>query len=417
MMMINDFDHESTLFGPPQPHAVFAGGGTAGHLFPGLAVATQLRRLRPDIRVTFVGSGKPRERDWVAAAGFDYVAIPCQPLPKRFWKLPGFLLDNLAGYRAAKQILDRRHALVVVGLGGYASAPACRAAAARGAKLVLLEQNVMPGRVNRWLASSADAVCVAFDQTAELLGRRPNTYVTGTPIRAGFTASSPPTLRRRLLVLGGSGGSQSLNEGVPRALYKVREHLAGGEIVHQTGPAAVEATRELYRKLGLEAEVVPFVADMPRTLGWTGLAVSRAGGSTLAELAAAGVPSVLLPYPHAANDHQRRNAELVRDAGGCVVIDEREVAGRLDDALADSLAGLLADRPGRERMSQAIRSLARPDAAGEVAQLVLRLLGHAPLAAKPAGRDAKAGMWTRPHRLAPARTVAVTSFRGQLPLL
>jgi len=357
---------------------VFAGGGTGGHLFPGLAVAAELRRRWPWLPVTFVGSGRPIEREWVTAAGFDYFVLSCRPLPTRFWQVPRFLWDNLAGYREARRLLAERPASVVVGLGGYASAPMGRAARRAGAKLVLLEQNILPGRATCWLARSADALCVAFSQTIEQLRPSGEIHVTGTPIRAGFTNTSPAALRRRLLVLGGSGGAEPLNQVVPRAIYQVREHLEGGEIVHHAGAAGAEATEKLYRKLGLAAEVIPFVVDMPRMLSWTGLAVSRAGGSTLAELAAAGVPAVLVPYPHAAGDHQRKNAEVFRDRGGCVLVDQRDARGRLEDALAEALHSLLADRQRRERISHTMSTLARPDAAREVADVVERLLDQFP---------------------------------------
>ncbi|NLE37828.1 MAG: undecaprenyldiphospho-muramoylpentapeptide beta-N-acetylglucosaminyltransferase [Pirellulaceae bacterium] len=361
------------------PHVIFAGGGTGGHLFPGLAVAGELRRRRPDLRITFVGSGKSFEREWVASAEFDYIVLPCSPLPQRFWHLPGFLLDNAAGYRAARRLLREKHPSVVVGLGGYASVPVARTARRAGAKLVLLEQNVVPGRANRWLARAADAVCVAFPDTVERLRSRGEILVTGTPIRPGFTNVTPERDRRRLLVLGGSGGARSLNQQVPLALYKVRRHLQGGEIVHQAGEADLDATKRLYDKLGLKADVVPFIVDMPRMLGWAGLAISRAGGSALAELAAAGVPAVLLPYPHAANDHQRKNAELFRDSGGCVLIDSREHDGRIDRPLAESLGAILSDPLRRERLSYTMQCLARPDAARDVANIVMRLAADKPL--------------------------------------
>lgn len=401
-------------------HVVFAGGGTGGHLFPGLAVAAELCRRRPGVQVTFIGAGKAIERSWVEAAGYDYLALRCRGVPRRPWQLPGFVLDNMAGYRAAKRLLRRRHVSLVVGLGGYASAPVARAARRCRTKLVLLEQNVIPGRANRWLARSADAVCVAFRETAERLRCRGEIHLTGTPIRPGFTRTSPARLRRRLLVLGGSGGAESLNQSVPRALYKVREHLEGGQIVHQAGAAAVETTRQLYEKLGLAAEVVPFVVDMPRMLSWTGLAVSRAGGSALAELAAAGVPAVLLPYPHATDDHQRKNAQFYRDFGGCVLIDQR-LAGRLDEPLAEALKGLLADRPRRERISQTMRRLARPEAARDVAELIERLVDQPPQPPATFQRHHWPARWRnqprqtrRGERVArPPRTKSLLSSRGK----
>ena len=332
-------------------HIVFTGGGTGGHLFPGVAVAEQTRRALPGVRITFVGSGKAFERRHVADAGFDYLAVPCHALPRRPWRLPAFLAANLAGYMVARRFLREECVGAVVGLGGYASVPIARAAKGCGAKLLLLEQNVLPGRATRWLARSADAVCLAFEATAAQLRSRVTPEATGTPVRPGFvprTDDETPNGRRRLLILGGSGGAESLNQGVPRALYRIRHELTNWEIVHQSGETAVESTQLLYNKLGLDAMVMPFVRNMGRVLGKTDLAVCRAGGSTLAELAAVGVPAVLLPYPHATGDHQRHNAELFRVSSGCIVLDEREVAGRLDEPLADAVVALVADEGRRQ---------------------------------------------------------------------
>jgi UDP-N-acetylglucosamine--N-acetylmuramyl-(pentapeptide) pyrophosphoryl-undecaprenol N-acetylglucosamine transferase len=158
---------------------------------------------------------------------------------------------------------------------------------------------------------------------------------------------------------------------VPRALDRIREKLADWQIVHQAGEAEREATQRLYEKLGLQATVAGFIDRMPDVLAASDLAVCRAGGTTLAELAAAGLPAVLLPYPDATDDHQRRNAEVFTRAGGCVALDERELSGRLDSHLAEAVAGLLDDSHRRACMSAAMRRLARPNAAAEVAALIL----------------------------------------------
>ncbi len=266
----------------------------------------------------------------IASAGFDCQPFPCAPLPQGVRGVLPFLARNLAGYRRARRWLRREHADAVVGLGGYVSVPICRAAIANGLPLVLLEQNAIPGRAMRWLAKRADLVCSAFDDARNYLHCPAPVRVTGNPIRAGFrprkTGIEPPANAQpphRLLVLGGSGGAHSLNAAVPRAAYKLRDLLADWQIVHQTGPREAESTQELYRKLMLDALVVPFVQNLPAVLRHTDLAVCRAGGTTLAELAATGVPAVLVPYPHAADHHQRANAEVFVAAGGAQMIDER----------------------------------------------------------------------------------------------
>ena len=203
--------------------------------------------------------------------------------------------------------------------------------------------------------------------------------------------------RRQLVILGGSGGAQTLNETMPRALHRLRSVLPGWKIVHQAGDRGFQQTRELYRMFRIEATVVPFVSETPGGSGQTGmscllgrtgmsallaesdLAVCRAGGTTLAELAAAGVPAVLLPYPHAADDHQRKNAEALAAAGACLMIDERECPDSLDRRLADAIGGLAADPAKRSAMAAAMHRLARPNAARDVADRILEIAGRVPL--------------------------------------
>jgi UDP-N-acetylglucosamine--N-acetylmuramyl-(pentapeptide) pyrophosphoryl-undecaprenol N-acetylglucosamine transferase len=358
-------------------HIVFAGGGTGGHLFPGLAVAQKLSANRPGVRITFAGTGRPLERQYVSAAGFKYVAIPSRPLPQRASETISFVVENLAGYFAAARLLDQDNVAGVVGLGGYASVPMGRAAARRRLPLVLLEQNAVPGRATRWLSRFASLVCTGFEPTEQQLRGPAALRWTGNPIRP-FPAGDPSTTTGdrpdRLVVLGGSGGARSLNENVPRALYKVRDLLAGWEIIHQSGEADLEATRGLYEKFALQARVEAFWSDLPAILAQSNLAICRAGGTTLAELAAAATPAVLMPYPHAVDDHQRKNAEVFASAGAARLVDEREVSGRVDDYLADLLRLIINDRDGRGMMAQCMQRLARPHAAAHVATLVWSLV-------------------------------------------
>ncbi|MBL9125852.1 MAG: UDP-N-acetylglucosamine--N-acetylmuramyl-(pentapeptide) pyrophosphoryl-undecaprenol N-acetylglucosamine transferase [Planctomycetaceae bacterium] len=362
-------------------HIVFSGGGTGGHLFPGLAIADELRRASPEVQITFAGGGGAFERDHVSRSGYDYVRLASRPLPRGPWQAVRFFKDHLAGCRTAKRYLRQQHVSAVVGLGGYTSVPMARAAIARGIPLILIEQNAYPGRANAWLARSASLVCTAFASTRPHLRTRCPVRVTGTPTRqASLIVPRVVSRPRQLLVLGGSQGARALNQYVPKALYRLRGRLSGWRIIHQSGPREFEATRELYRKLACPAQVVPFIDDLPELLARTDVAVSRAGGGTIAELATAGVPALLLPYPHAADDHQRKNADALAATDAAVVVDAREVRGRLDYRVADELAALL-DVPGRmATMATAMRRHARPDAAWNVANMVSDLC-RAPLLA------------------------------------
>src|ERR1700722_1084846 len=230
-------------------HIVLAGGGTAGHLFPGLAVADLLVRSGLTNRITVIGSGKPFEQQQVTAAGYEYLPLPCRPLPRRPGQALRFVTDNLSAFYTARRFLRTTEVALVVGLGGYASAAAVRAAARSKIPYVLLEQNVVPGRATRWLAPQAAIVCAAFSEVRTHLRPRTRVRVTGTPLRKEFArprreSIPPPGEKRppRLIVLGGSGGSRTLNEHAPRAIYKARAALTGWEVIHQTGTASPEST-------------------------------------------------------------------------------------------------------------------------------------------------------------------------------
>ncbi len=355
-------------------HIVFAGGGTAGHLIPGLAVAEKIAANRPGVRITFAGTGKALERDLVDAAGFEYLSLSSRPLPRKASETLSFFVENMAGYFAAGRFLDDEDVAGVVGLGGYASVPLGRAAARRSLPLALLEQNTVLGRANRWLSRFAKLLCTSYEET-ERIGRvRGAVRCTGNPTRESEPLLVADEDRPRLIVLGGSGGARSLNENVPRALHKIRHLLNGWQIIHQSGESGLESTRELYRKFALEAEVEAFWPNMPAMLAGSSLAVCRAGGTTLAELSAAGTPALLLPYPQAADGHQRKNAEFYVSAGAAQMLNECDLIGRFDDQLAEMLVQLITDANCRTLLGQGIRRLARPRAATHVASLVWSLV-------------------------------------------
>jgi len=355
------------------PHIVFSGGGTGGHLFPGLAIAERLRDTVPGLRITFCGSGKRFERQHVFAAGFDYRGFPCRPRPSTLGEAWRFLKDHRRGMQMAFDYIQSERVSLVVGLGGYASLPMGRAAARRGVDLVLLEQNAVSGRTTRWLSSSANLVCLSIAQAKSQLRGSVAVKVTGNPVRRGFT-DVPLHVRtprpQRLVVLGGSQGADDLNQYVPRALHKVRGHLDGWQVIHQTGTESASATAALYDKLSIPAQVSPFFDDLPAILGEADLAICRAGGTTLAELAVCAMPAILLPLPHAAEDHQRINAAYYTRRGAAVTVDEVRLGGRADEELGSRLLPLLDDDALRRAMSRSMSRLSIPGAAQDIAEII-----------------------------------------------
>ncbi|HEX6983994.1 MAG TPA: UDP-N-acetylglucosamine--N-acetylmuramyl-(pentapeptide) pyrophosphoryl-undecaprenol N-acetylglucosamine transferase, partial [Planctomycetaceae bacterium] len=276
--------------------------------------------------------------------------------------------------RAAFRLLDEHRPEAAIGHGGFASVPLAIAARRRGVPLLLLEQNVVPGRATSWLSRWAERVCVSFEETRGVLPKRTPTLVTGNPVRRAITASGgrrrdarhttdPPTL----LVLGGSQGAAGVNATAVAALAG-SERKDEWRIVHQTGERDASAVRAAYSDAGLSAEVAAYFPDLPSRYVEASLVVSRAGATTLAELACLGVPTILVPYPGALRDHQRKNAEHFASAGGALIVPEGPTAADRLRRVLDELS----DAPDRlADMSRAMRALARPDAASAVADVFM----------------------------------------------
>ncbi len=394
-------------------HIVFAGGGSAGRLYPGLAVATHVKERLPDVQITFVGGGKPFERHPVRAAGFNYVTIPSQPVPRNPFLAMRFVTDNVAGYWASRWYLKEHRASLVVGLCGYASAATVRAASSRGIPTVLLEQNVVPSHVTRWLARSTEMVCCGYEDVRAHFSPDTPLTITGNPARPAFErmyrqreagsreqgawskkprlsalpapcsllpASSsllPANRARRLVVIGGADGARTINEYMPHALARLGTRLRGWQIVHQSGEGQLQQTIERYRAAGVDALTVSFIDEMAPVLFASDLVVCRAGGTTLAELALAGVPAVLVPYPRDVEAYQLANADVVAATGAATVIDESSLEEPLSDALVYHLAPLLDDESRRQIMAANMRLLARPDAATLITDTIRNILGTA----------------------------------------
>jgi UDP-N-acetylglucosamine--N-acetylmuramyl-(pentapeptide) pyrophosphoryl-undecaprenol N-acetylglucosamine transferase len=333
--------------------------------------------------------------------------IPAHAMPRNPLQAVRFVTDNVAGYCAARWMLREQRVSLVVGLGGSTSVAVVRAAVARGIPVVLLEQNAVPGRTTRWLSRAAAMVCAAFEEVRPHLHVQAPVTVTGNPSRAAFedlyckvygrsaaaerAASSPteraggfippvsashlklhadPRRQRRLVILGGSGGARSLNEAIPSALAKLGDNMNGWQVVHQTGEGQLQETEARYARHGLKVLAVTHIDEIASVLFASDLVVCRSGGSMLAELALAGVPGVLVPYPQAADNHQTANAKVFTAASACRMIDESQQVGVLDAALARELQPLITDHHLREEMGRNIQHLARPQAASQIAAAI-----------------------------------------------
>lgn len=360
------------------PHIVLAGDGGHAHLLSAIALADALADSMPGVAITFVGSGRAMERHFVRERGYGYVAIPAQPPPQGPLEVVRYVAENFVGYWAARWILREQQVSMVVGYGGFASGIVVRAAIARGLPTVLLEQNLVPSRTARWLTRSITSICTAFPETASLLPKTANIHVTGFPVPTAVVALADelPAAQRphenrqqRLVVLGGSAGAASLNHAVPAALGRLRHGLQDWHVVHQTGPGQLPTVEEAYGIAGVDALAVSVIDDLAHVLAESDLVVCRARGATLAQLAVAGVPAVLLPHPDAPDDQQLANAQAYATAGACRLVDERACGGRWDETLAPELESLLADAPLRAEMAAALRGFSCPLAAQDIAAI------------------------------------------------
>jgi UDP-N-acetylglucosamine--N-acetylmuramyl-(pentapeptide) pyrophosphoryl-undecaprenol N-acetylglucosamine transferase len=382
---------------------VVAGGGTGGHLFPGIAVVEELRRRNALLEACFVGTERGIEARVVPSLGERLEVLDVRPLKgadaasfvKSLMKLPG-------AWGRAVSLLREVEPDVVIGVGGYASGPMLAAAASMGIPAAILEQNAQLGLTNRVLAPVIGRAYLAFPETASHFGERAR--VVGNPVRRAFVeaarlASSDPDameLRaRRILVLGGSQGAKVLNEVVPGALARAGIAAHGIEVLHQTGAAMRGEVEARYRALGIQADVVSFIDDVARAYASAMLVIARAGATTLAELCAIGRPALLIPYPHAADDHQTRNAETLAAAGAAIVI--RQEALDLD-RLGREVAALVENPARRRAMAVAARAKGRPDAAAAIVDDLIAWVGGKPLTPAriatipPPRRDPEPGM-------------------------
>jgi UDP-N-acetylglucosamine--N-acetylmuramyl-(pentapeptide) pyrophosphoryl-undecaprenol N-acetylglucosamine transferase len=342
---------------------LIAGGGTGGHLFPGIALARELER-RTDARVRFLGSSHGIERHAVPRAGY----------PVELLEIRGLRREGLGGVArlgvqvpralvAAVRSLRRDRPDLTVGVGGYAAMPGLAASLVLGIPIVLLEQNAIPGLTTRLFAPFARRVCVSFAETLARAGRR--AVLTGNPVRLPARRAEVPRAAAgtplAILVFGGSAGAHRLNAVVPEAVAAAGVPI---EVVHQTGERDREAVARRYAELGVGASVHAFIDDMATAYDRAELVICRAGATTVAELTALGRASLLVPFPFAAGDHQRHNAEaLVREGAAWMVLDHELSA----TGLAERLRAAVSDRAGLGAMGDRARALGRPDATARVA--------------------------------------------------
>ncbi|HEY6065068.1 MAG TPA: undecaprenyldiphospho-muramoylpentapeptide beta-N-acetylglucosaminyltransferase [Thermoanaerobaculia bacterium] len=351
---------------------VIAAGGTGGHIFPGIALAREIRARRPQAEILFVGSRHGLEAKLVPEAGFALELVRASGFAgKRVAAKIAALAELPAGFFQARRLLSRHRARAVAGVGGYVSVPVVAAARSLGLPTLIHESNAFPGVANRLLNRFATRTAVGVEAANSHLAR-PG-VVTGTPVRPEFfrvPRIDPAASTRRLLVFGGSQGSRVLNRAITEAAPLLARDAI--EVIHQAGEKEIDAVRARYGLIPAGWRVEAFLPRIHEELAWADLVLSRAGSQTLAELAAAGRPAVLVPFGSATHGHQTENARAFERAGAAVAIDEAALTG---EALAAAVRGLIADRGRLVEMGERVRAFARPDAAKQLADLLFAAEG------------------------------------------
>ncbi len=364
------------------PTVIFAGGGTGGHLYPGLAVARALCDREPSARALFLTTDRPLDRDILRSHAMEQVVQPVRPVPSRPWRLIAFWRAWRASGAIARSVMRERRVAAVLGLGGYAAGPPVVAAHRAGVPAAILNPDVIPGRANRFLASRTDRVFAQWDATvARLPGAR--VEVVGCPIRPAFRALaaksdardvgrahfSMPAEGRLLLVTGASQGARTVNDAMVRVWPVVARRHHDWRLLHLTGAGDLQRVQSAYNAAGAPADrttAIDFTEHMAEAIAAADVVVSRAGASTLAELTTLGRASVLLPYPFHRDRHQHANAEQLAAAGAAAVVEDARDAQQTGPQLEAALEGVIeADR--YQQMSDAARRQGLPDAAHRVA--------------------------------------------------
>ncbi|MBI4665889.1 MAG: undecaprenyldiphospho-muramoylpentapeptide beta-N-acetylglucosaminyltransferase [Nitrospinae bacterium] len=352
---------------------IITGGGTAGHVYPGVAVAKELLARRAGVEILFVGAVNGVETRLVPQEGFAIETLDVAGIKgKGFLSRVSALAKLVKGVGQAREIMGNFKPDVILGCGGYASGPVGLAAVLAGTPLAVAEQNAAPGLTNRWLGKIAQKVFVTWPGSESFFPGGKG-IVTGNPIRPEFF-----TVQRRrqdsrlgILVVGGSLGASSMNTAMMEAVQTMDAFAGSISVVHQTGAKDIERVKKAYINARFRWEASAFYADMPQRLADADIVISRAGAGAVAEICAVGRPAVYVPFPHAADDHQTKNAQAMAQAGAALVVRDQGLNGA---AIAGMVEKFLNDRAGLAQMGESARRMARPHAAREIADGLMKLV-------------------------------------------
>jgi len=357
---------------------IIAGGGTGGHLFPGIAIAEEFLKRDRETKILFVSSGRGLEKDILSGLGFPLRAIRIEGFKGRgLMEAFGALMKLPRSMWESYRIIRDYHPQLVIGVGGYASGPVVLAACLLGIKTAIAEQNALPGVTNRILGRFADRVFLTYVETRRWFPAE-KTVVSGNPVRKAFLAGAWDGKKKggrfTILVFGGSQGARSINRMILGALPFLGVKERGIRIIHQTGDNDLQYVSDIYRSYGLDAEVYSFIREMAGAYGEADLVICRAGATSLAEITVMGKAAILIPFPFAVDDHQRKNAEALVRAGAAAMIEERGQNGK---ELAEIIKQFYDHREMLRDMEAKAASLGNAGAAAAIVDACLSLIKSA----------------------------------------
>ena len=361
----------------------FAGGGTGGHIYPAIAVAEKVVAIEPAAKVHFFCSTRDIDAQILSQTAFEYTQLSAKGLFLRPDRLIRFCSSFMKSYRVAKQVIAKSDNAVVVGVGGYVAAPVCRAAHKLGIPVVLLNVDIVLGLANKMIARWADEVFVQFEETGQHFAKKKVQITTvGCPLRSGFENLEPEEPIRQLsldeskkvlLITGASSGAENINEAVCSLLERLDGFADDWQIVHLTGTRNYEKVKRMYADAKIGHKVLGYFDDMPNLLAAADLVVGRSGAVSVAEYAAAGVPSICMPYPYHKDRHQYLNAGKLVEAGAAVIVDDLPDAKERAEWLWEELEELMKNEGKRNKMKKNCGRIANKRASSKTAQRLLEI--------------------------------------------
>jgi len=382
-------------YGMTDKSFIFAGGGTGGHIYPAIAVAEQLVKLQPTAKIRFLCSSRSIDAQILVKTGFDYTILPAKGFSVTPAKLVGFCTSFLKSYKIAGKALSESKDPIVIGVGGFVAAPVCLAAHRRKVPVVLLNVDIVPGRANKIIGRWANEIFVQFENTAGYFaGTKAKVSIVGCPLRSGFSNPQPQKAieqlgldknKKVLLITGASSGAENINAAMCSLLEKLDTFADNWQIVHLTGANNFEKVNSRYSNAKIRHKVLGYFDDMPDLLAAAELVVGRSGAVSVAEYAAAAVPSICIPYPYHKDKHQYLNARKLVDAGAAVIAEDVPWHGHPFDYAQDrpgrvftgwkpvpqlwrELEELMKNENRRQEMKRNCRKIARKDAAAKIAE-------------------------------------------------